>query len=154
MRIESHAPRELHALLERAENYKRISEQLSKQIEEHKVLEYRQTLKRKASKIKMLKKDREDLKRELARAKHEHQAEKNVLSENERKLAFILHEKDEELLEMKRKLNFFELDNEQKLFHVLSAEEDESDKRSSALNALRSKSMENTSCLNKKLPRP
>ena len=40
-RIESQAPRELHALLERAENYKRISEQLTKQIEEHKVLEYR-----------------------------------------------------------------------------------------------------------------
>ena len=51
---------------------------------------------------------------------------------------------------MKRKLNFFELDNEQKLFHVLSAEEDEGDRRSSALSALRSKSMENTSCLNKK----
>lgn len=57
----SYAAKELHALLERAENYKKISEQLSKQIEEHKVLEYRQTLRRKAGKIKMLKKDREDL---------------------------------------------------------------------------------------------
>ena len=151
----SFAPKELGALLERAENYKKISEQLSRQIEEHKVHEYRQTLKQKATKIKLLKKDREELRRELARAKYQHQAEKNVLSENERKFEFILHEKDEELVEMKRKLNFFELDNEQKLYNVLSAEEEESEKRqsSSNLSALRSKSMENTACLNKKLAR-
>ena len=149
----SYAAKELYALLERAENYKKISEHLSKQIEEHKVLEYRQTLKRKAGKIKMLKKDREDLMQELSRAKHEHQAEKNVLSENERKLAFMLQEKDEKLLEMKRKLNFFELDGEQRLCNVLSADEEESAKRNSHLSALRSKSMENTANLNKKLAR-
>lgn len=64
----------------------------------------------------------------------------------------MLQEKDEELLEMKRKLNFFELDGEQRLCNVLS-EEEENVKRNSHLSALRSKSMENTACLNKKLAR-